>query len=224
MDILKLEDFVKELDKNNTFIIDDQLCLGSVITRNFENNGIMVLADLNHLKYILREWEINDIIKITKSRKNNVNFYTIEFNSIPSRNIIAYIRNDIETIPAQDCGTDFLKLIDKDIFDDSKSFIVENLWHPIAVIGLDLRKLRLTDKQKCEIAKEMGKKVLYNDLPTKGNPSETLCLVVEIADYSFTFQVLDVNTLELKPLCISDDLYISDKVKSHTKKMVATTI
>lgn len=220
MEILDIEEFVNELNKHNTFIIDGQLCLGGVVTRNYRDNGIPVLADLNHLKWIVRGWEISHIVRLEKNVQENRCLYRIIFDDLPPKDIIAYTRNDIEVIPAEDCGTDLLKLLDKDIFDDSKSFIVKDTWHSVAVIGLDLRKLRLSDKQKCMIGKELGKTAWYLDIPPQNNTSETLCLVVETDDYSFSFQGLDVNTLNLKPLSISDDLHTNDRVKCYTQKMI----
>lgn len=220
MEIINLEEFVEDLNKHNTFIIDGQLCLGGAVTRNYKENGIPVLADLNHLKWIIRDRETEHIIRIEKNGQGSQCLYKIVFDDIPSRNVIAYTRNDIETIPAEDCGTDFLKLLDKDIFDDSKSFIVKDNGHSVAVIGLDLRKLRLTVRQKLEIAKEMRKSIQCIDPPTEKNPSETLCLVVEIDDYSFSFQGLDVNTLNLKLLSISTDLHTNNKVNNYTEKMI----
>lgn len=112
-----------------------------------------------------------------------------------------------------------LKLLDKDIFDDTISFIVKDDWHSAAIIGLDLRKLRLSNWQKCTIAKELRKTPRLFDPPPKNDISETLCLVVEIEDYSFTFQGLDVNTLEPKLLYISGDFYNHGKVKEYIQAM-----
>lgn len=222
MGIINLKEFVVDLKKHNTFIVDGQLCLGGVITRNYEENGISVLSDFNHLKWIVRGWEISHIKRIERDSQDCRRIYKIIFDNNESRSVTASIRNDIGIIPAEDCGTDFLKLLDKDIFDDSKSFIVKDTDNSVAVIGLDLRRLYINEKQKQKIAEEMDKGMWCFDVPTEKEPSETLCLVVEINDFSFSFQALDVNTLSLKLLRISDDLHTAnEKVKKYTQKMVA---
>lgn len=230
MDIINLDQFAEELNSYNTFIVDGQLCLGEIITNRYKDCGIRVLSDLNRMKWIVREWEVDHIIKIEKTGNNDRPSYKVIFDpsykpisiygSLPSKNITCYNRNDIESIPAEDCGTDFLKLLNKDIFDDTISFLVEEDWCTVAVIGLDLRKLQLNNLQKWKIAKELRNFAWYFDSPPKNDSSETLCLVVEIEDYSFSFQGLDVNTFEIKPLSISDDLHNHDKVKEYTQTMV----
>lgn len=219
MQIINYGELAGELVKYNTFTVDGQLCLGTVVTRNYEECGIPVLADLNHLKWIVNEWEIEHITKIEKDSSDNKCYYKIIFDSFPPKSIICYNRNDIESIPAEDCGTDFLKLLDKDIFDDTTSFILEDNPFPAAVIGLDLRRLRLSDLQKHKIAKEMNKIACCLHSPPKNDSSETLCLMVATEDYSFSFHGLDVNTLDLRLLYISEDIYHHDKVKEYAQMM-----
>ena len=219
METLNLKEFVEDLNKYNTFVVEGQLCLGGVITKNYKDSGIMVLTDLNHWKWIVREWEVNHITKIEKNRNNDRYTYRIVFDNLPPKNITCYNRNDTESIPTEDCGTDFLKLIDKDIFDDTTSFLVEDDWRPMAVIGLDLRKLRLNNRQKCKIAKELNNIVVCRNSPPENDSSETLCLVVEIGNYDFSFQGLDINTLDRRFLNISDDLHKNNKVKQYVQAM-----
>lgn len=230
MEIINLDQFVEELNIYNTFIVDGQLCLGEIITNRYKDCGIKVLSDLNCVKWIVREWEVDHIIQIEKTGNSDRPSYKVIFDpsyipipvygSLMPKNITCYNRNDIESIPAEDCGTDFLRLIDKDIFDDTTSFILEDSPYPVAVIGLDLRKLQLNNQQKLKIAKELNKVACYRLSPRKNDSSETLCLVVEIEDYRFSFQGLDVNTLDLRLLYISDDYYHHEKVKEYTQKMV----
>lgn len=230
MEIINLDQFAEELNSYNTFIVDGQLCLGEIITNRYKDCGIPVLADLNHLKWIVWEWEVDHIIKIEKTGSSDRPSYKVIFDpsyipiplygSIPPKNITCYNRNDIESIPAEDCGTDFLKLLDKDIFDDTTSFILEDSPYPVAVIGLDLRKLKLNNFQKLKIAKELNKVACYRLSPRKNDSSETLCLVVAIEDYSFSFQGLDVNTLDLRLLYISNDYYHHEKVKKYIQAMI----
>lgn len=220
MEIINLDQFAEDLNKYNTFIVDGQLCLGEIITNRYKDCGIPVLADLNRLKWIVQEWEVDHIIKIKKTGNNVRPSYKVIFDSLSPKNIVCYNRNDIESIPAKDCGMDFLKFVDKDIFDDTTSFILEDSPYPVAVIGLDLRKLQLNNRQKCKIAEELGKISCYRLSPPKIDSSETLCLVVEIEDYGFSFQGLDVNTLDLRLLYISNEYYYHNKVKEYTNAMV----
>lgn len=220
MEMINLDKFAEDLNKYNTFIVDGQLCLGVSITRNYKDCGISVLADFSHVKRIIQGWEIKHIAKIEKEGGDNRSKYKITFDNLPPRNVIGYNRNDIESIPAEDCGMDFIKLLDKDIFDDTKSFILEDNPFPAAVIGLDLRRLKLNNWQKYRIAKELGKVACYLNSPTKNDSSETLCLMVETENYGFSFHGLDVNTLDLRLLYISDDFYHHDKVEEYARVMI----
>ncbi len=228
MEIINYDVFAEELNKYNTFIVDGQFCLGEVITNRYRECGIRVLSDLNRLKWIVREWEADHITKIEKTGSNDRPSYRVIFNpsykpgfvSLPPKNITCCNRKDIESIPAEDCGLDFLKLLDKDIFDDTTSFILEDSPYPAAVIGLDLRKLKLNNRQKCKIAEELRKVACCRHSPPKNDSSETLCLVVEIEDYGFSFQGLDVNTLDLRLLYISDEYYHHNKVNEYTNAML----
>ena len=224
MELLSVNELAEDLNKNNTFIVEGQLCLGEVITASYKENGIMVLADYNHLKWIVRGWEIEHVTKIIKESGNNLNQYRIIFDNLPPRNITGCNRKELKSIPAEDCGTDFLKLLDKDIFDDSISFLIYDDCSTVAVIGLDLRRLCLNEKQKQKISDEMRNPIKCFDVSDKSSakkePSETLCLVVETDDYNFSFQGLDVNSFEVKPLRISVDLHKHNKVEEYTQKMV----
>jgi hypothetical protein len=75
MQIINYGELAGELVKYNTFTVDGQLCLGTVVTRNYEECGIPVLADLNHLKWIVNEWEIEHITKIEKDSSDNKCYY-----------------------------------------------------------------------------------------------------------------------------------------------------
>ena len=166
------------------------------------------------------DWSVMDLPDKYIIVGDNRSKYKITFDNLPPRNVIGYNRNDIESIPAEDCGMDFIKLLDKDIFDDTKSFILEDNPFPAAVIGLDLRRLKLNNWQKYRIAKELGKVACYLNSPTKNDSSETLCLMVETENYGFSFHGLDVNTLDLRLLYISDDFYHHDKVEEYARVMI----
>lgn len=239
MELLSLKEFVEDMFKYNTFIVDGQLCLDGIVTKNYEKNGIFVLADYNHIKRVVRNYEIGHIVRIEKVKDGDRYSYKIIFdeslpqshNELLTRTIICYNRNDIGSIPAEDCGIDLIKLIDKDIFDDTKSFLILDDVPSVAVIGLDLRRLRLNERQKLAIGRELREVLKIFD-PTFNiedesrepvtEPSETLCLVVEINDCSFSFQGLDVNSFTVKPLSISIDLHSHDKVKGYIQRMVSS--
>lgn len=219
MELINYDTFAKEVVKYNSFILDGQLCLGNIFTNDYKNDGIIVLTDFNHMKWVVCGHEINDIFRIEKEPTGKGVSYKIVFENYPSKKIVCYKRNDVESIPAEDCGTDFTKFLDKDIFDDTTSFVLEDNPFPALIIGLDLRKLKLNDRQKCEISKELKNISCYWNPSVEKEPSETLCLMVETDEYSFSFHGLDVNTLDLRLLYISDTYYKNKKVKEYAQEI-----
>lgn len=232
MEILTLKEFAEEIVTFNTFIVNGQLCLGGVFTNNFEKDGIFVTADiLDNIVWIVEDWKLRFFKEVTKEQIGDRTKYKILYDKEAYEKyvihalynkeehyqpieVIAYNRPDIGTIlikgelvPEQ--------LATLDIFDDSISFIENDK----AVIGLDLRKLKMDRQNAYKLGLNMVNKACpLNDSALDG--SYTFCLSVDMKDYTFGIYKLEINTLKLGLFNIIEDrLHSNSKIKEYVQKM-----
>lgn len=219
MSTLKIEELSEvelgeELSKFNTHIVDGELCLAGKILPN-----IGIMTDFNHVKYLIPIYKKDKVKKIEKEVGKDHNFYRIYFNNGETNEIIAFNRPKVNEISISSKSVDLLDLLDIDIFDDTLSFLlIDN--DKKAIVGLDLFKLILNKRQKQTLMREL-EDLEQPPIIRETRTTNTLCLVVDLKDYAFSFQRLNVNTAKVSRLKASEKLHKEhDKVTNYVRNML----
>lgn len=204
----------EELSKFNTHIVDGELCLAGKILPD-----IGIMTDFNHVKYLIPIHKKDKVKKIEKEAGKDSNFYRIYFNDGGMNEIIAFNRPKVNGIPISNKSIDLLDLLDIDIFDDTLSFLLTDN-DKKAVVGLDLFKLILNSNQKHILIREL-EDLEQPPIIRETGITNTLCLVVDLKYYTFSFQRLNVNTAKVSRLKASEKLHNKHyKVTNYVQNML----